>query len=148
MHALRYQRRLWFYGFIVLLVALLLGFVTGAPGAYQKQWLVAHVNGILTALLMVAIGAVLPALRLSERALRLLYVLALVGNYLAFFVLSVWAAVIGFPLIVAPGDPPEPWQQGIFYVSLVLSSLSALTLTGMVIYGLRGDVAANAETAR
>jgi hypothetical protein len=138
MEAIRYRRRLYFHAFVLLLLSLVLGFLSGAPGSRQIHWLSAHVTGLMVALLMVAIGVVTPELRLSARGLKAVFVSALLANYTGLG-LSLWGAVNRFPLAITTGDPPQAWQLGVFFVALAVVSLSGLTVAVMVILGLRGE---------
>jgi hydroxylaminobenzene mutase len=135
-----FRRRLYRHGFLLLLLSFVLGFVTAAGGPHARQWLVAHVSGILAGILLVALGAVWPELRLGPGQRRLTYWSALASNYLAFFLLGLYAAAIGAPLdVVAPGPPLPAAQMIPIVLGIVIVSLTTLIYAALTVYGLRAE---------
>jgi hypothetical protein len=134
------RRRYYWHGFFILFLSFLLGFVTASGGPHARQWLVAHVSGLLAGILMIAIGSVSPELRLSPGQGRLMYVSALISNYVALVLLGVYASVVGAPLdVVAPGPALPGILMAPVVLGIVLVSLSTLTYVALGIYGLRGS---------
>jgi hypothetical protein len=87
----RAARSLVGHGLVVVLLGLLIGFpyalvVTGSMPGAERAWRMAHLEGVLNGLLLVAIGAARESLSLSERESRWLawsLILTAYGNVIA-----------------------------------------------------------------
>jgi hydroxylaminobenzene mutase len=135
-------RRFFFHGFLMVLLSLCLGFVIAGVGGGPRGrvWLGAHTTGLMTGLLLVAAGAVWPAVRLGARAQRIAGFSLITGAWAGYWVLGVFASAMAMPLKVAAPDlpPVAGWPQAVVAAALIYVSLTLIGGCGMVVYGLAG----------
>jgi hypothetical protein len=138
------QRDLFRHAFVILFAAFVLGLVagtmTGRPTA--RLWLAAHITGILVALLLVAVGVVLPHLNLSDGQRRWLFRFAVIGNWVGVVVLGVFGAAIGAAApIASPTALPAiaSWQQSVISGAIAVVTVGSFGTVVLVLLGLRGD---------
>ncbi len=123
----RLQRHLLLHGSIVLLVGLLSGAgfseaITGAQGEHaERAWRVAHSGLSLGGALLIAFGAALPALVLSERAASFL-VWSLVASGYGFVIALPYGAVAGMRGLQLVG----PASNLIVFVGNAVGALGSL----------------------
>ncbi len=145
------RRSLYRHGAILMTIAFALGVVAGGMGddPRARLWLGAHTTGIMVGLLVIAVGAMWPELRLERLGRRVAYLSAVGGNWLGLAVLGVFApaAAFGSPITSPTLPPPPAWAQGVVGVGLLIVTISTFTMCGAVIYGLRGRTEAAAPTA-
>jgi hypothetical protein len=135
------RRTILKHAFVILTVAFLLGLVAGsmAHHPHGRLWMGSHITGILVALMVAVVGLVWPELRLSPRAGKVLFFVTVPMNYYILAALGVAAPALGFPQAIAtPQLPPAAsWVTGWMTTNLVVATASALTMSVLVVFGLR-----------
>ena len=133
------RRTLYRHGALVLLLSIFLGMVAATPVPHAPKWLAAHVNGILTGLLTIALGVTWSELRLAPVARRRAMQLGLVAAWTN-FVGPVYQAIVNLPGPVSePGRAPDaPWHAPVFFVLLAVIVVSTLGSIFLVWKGLLG----------
>ena len=118
----------------------LLGLVTGlAMQALPnpRMGLAAHLEGVMNGTFLLALGAVWPKLRLSERMGTIAYRALLAGTY-GNWAVTVIAAVFGTAAmtpIASAGFGAEPWREALVTVGFVLVGLAILTASVVLLVG-------------
>jgi hypothetical protein len=140
-----HRRRLHWHGFLLMFVALLLGFPTAlAPNG--RPWMAAHLSGMIGALLVMGAAAAWDDLRLSDARRRRAFVALLLGVY-ANLVVNVWGALVNYPgPATQPGVAAPTWQNVIFGVCTAVLVPAVLVGVLTILQGLRGEVTASSGT--
>ena len=131
------------HAFVILTLSFMLGLVAGATGGnhhpYARLWLASHLTGILVSVMIAVVGLSWHELALGERARKVLFFVTVPMNYYALVVLGIFAPIMGVPQpIAAPGLPPvASWVQGLMTFSLIVVTISSLTMSILVVVGLR-----------
>jgi hypothetical protein len=132
------------HAFVILTVAFLLGLTAGVTGGshhpHARLWLASHLTGILVAVMIAVIGLAWNELELGARARKVLFFVTVPMNYYALGVLGIFAPAMGVPQAIAAPHLPAvaPWVQGIMVFSLIAVTISSLTMSILVVVGLRG----------
>ena len=130
------------HGLIVVLLGLLVGFpyasaVTGGWGAEaERAWLMAHLEGVLNGLLVIALGVAAPHLKLSGAQARWLRLGALAAGYGNIAAATLGAASGARGLV--PGGPLANWTVYALFVIAIVGVLAAL---GIALMGARNALA-------
>jgi hypothetical protein len=138
------RRSILFHAFVILTTAFVLGLVTGfAHGAHHasaRAWLIAHVTGIMVALLMAVVGLLWADLRLGRRSARVLYWATVPANYVIFVILGVLAPALGASPALAVPDavPPPAAVQALVTAGIALATISNFVGSILVVVGMRG----------
>ena len=74
----------------------MLGLVVAAQAPHPAKWMAAHVSGLLTGLLMIALGGVWPELRLAATTRRRAMQLGLTAAWTG-FVANAYVATVNLP---------------------------------------------------
>ncbi len=125
------------HGAIVALLGSLAGLdymfvITGEfPGSF-KAWHLAHLQGVLTGIMIIAVSSLVTSLRLDDRKLRILAYSFVIFGY-CYSIGPVFGAVLG----VKGLEPALPVGNILFYTSNTIASLSVLVGLGLIIYGVR-----------
>ena len=125
------------HGAIVALLGSLSGLgymfvITGEfPGSY-KAWHLAHLQGVLTGIMILAVSSLVTLLSLDDRKLRILAYAFVVFGY-CYSIGPALGAVLGVRGI----EPAMPVGNLLFYASNTIASLSVLVGLGFIIYGAR-----------
>jgi len=125
------------HGAIVALLGSLAGLgymfvITGEfPGSF-KAWHLAHLQGVLTGIMIIAVSSLVTSLRLDDRKLRILAYSFVIFGY-CYSIGPVFGAVLG----VKGLEPALPVGNLLFYASNTIASLSVLVGLGLTIYGAR-----------
>lgn len=131
-----YRRRLLWHGFLILLLALLLGFPT-AVAPRGRIWMAVHVSGLIGALLVLGVAAAWNDLVLDERQRRRAFLAMLIGVY-ANLVMNVLGALVNFPgPATQPGVKAPFWQYAVFGAFGAVLIPALLLAVGTVLHGLR-----------
>lgn len=139
----RYRVSLVLHGLIVILLGLLAGFpyalvVTGDLLGEPRAWSMAHLEGVLNGLVMLAVGAAGGSLALSVREARALTVGLLVAGYG-----NVVAAIIGASFGVrglAPTGPAANFVVFALFTAAIVGVLLGLALAVLgAVRARRGD---------
>jgi len=131
------RRLLFRQGALILLLSALLGLVVAAQVPHAVKWRAAHVNGLLTGVLVIAFGGLWPEVRLSDRAAKLAWRLGLAAAW-AGVAMTVFSAIVDFPGPASdPGRQPEVvWQMVVFFTGLAVVVPSTLVSFFLVWRGL------------
>ena len=132
------SRRLIWYGMFLFLLGLLTGFVE-PKFANPRMGLAAHLEGVMNAIFLVALGAAWTHVRLSPGLSSTAYWTALYGTYANWAVTSL-AAILGTAAlspITGAGHGGRPWQEAIVTVGFVSVSIAIVACSILVLWGLR-----------
>ncbi len=119
----------------------LLGLITGfleQHFANVRMGLAAHLEGVMNGTFLLALGAAWPEIRLTRRAKKVTYWVALYGTY-GNWAVTLLAAVFGtgaLSPITAPGRSAEHWQElvvtgGFMSVGITIAATALLALWGL-----------------
>jgi hypothetical protein len=137
------RRRILFHGFLLLLGSFVLGLVAGKLGGehhpHARLWLGAHVTGLMVGTMVLAIGMARPHLELGPRASAVFLWSLLLGNWLGFWFLGVFASAVGAGgPITGQGLPPVTgWQAKVVSAALMAVTLLTFVFCGLGLWGLR-----------
>jgi hypothetical protein len=128
-----------FHGAIVVVLGLLLGFpfamaLLSDPQGDVRAWRMAHLEGILNGLLVIAVAGVGRHLNLTAAAPRVL-AWSLIGMAYGNVVASALGAASG----VRGLEPAGPAVNLIVYVLFVLAIVAVFVAMGLVVYGARPE---------
>jgi hypothetical protein len=130
-------RRLFWHAFLILFLALLLGFPT-ALAPHGRAWMAAHVSGLVGSLMVLGVAVAWKHLQLAEPARRRAFVGILLGTY-ANLLVNVFGASVNLPgPATQPGVTAPRWQMAVFAAFTVVLVPSLLVSVGTVLHGLRG----------
>jgi len=129
----RAARSLVGHGLVVILLGLLIGFpyalvLTGSMAGSERAWRMAHLEGVLNGLLLVAIGAARESLALSERESRWLawaLILTAYGNVIA----SAIGAAVGERGL----SPEPPLANLVVYAGFIAAVVAVLFAIGLAV---------------
>ena len=135
----RQARRLLQLGVGLFLLSLLLGFAI--PGlAIPRLGVAAHVNGVVGALFLLALGLLWPQLRLGARAAGLAFWLALYSFFMGALMpllAGLWGAGGSMLPIAAGAARGSAFQEGVIGAGLVTAGVGVLALCVLLLLGLR-----------
>lgn len=131
------RQKLVFHGAIVVLLGLLAGFPyafvrTGAIAGEARAWSMAHLEGLLNGILLIAVAAISRRLALDKRRHAILawaLIVTAYGNLVA----AVLAATFGVRGLEATGPAANWLVYGLFMLALI----AVFVAIGLVIYGAR-----------
>jgi len=134
-HALR--KRIVFHGAVVVLLGMLAGFpyafvVTGQLQGEERAWRMAHLEGVLNGLLMLAIAGIGGRLALSARQGTILAWALVVTGYG-----NVVAAVIAATFAVRGLAPGGSFSNTVVYTLFMAAIAGVLVALGLVAFGAR-----------
>ena len=101
------------------------------PGSL-KAWHLAHLQGVLTGIMILAVSSLVTRLSLDDRKLRILAYSFVVFGY-CYSIGPMFGAVAG----VKGLEPVPPAANLLFYASNTVASLSVLLGLGFILYGTR-----------
>lgn len=132
------KRRLLWHGLLVVFLSLAAG---GFMQSYAnpRMGLSAHVGGIMTGTLVVAVGAVWDELRLGARAATALFWLGVYSAYMNPLGLQL-AAAFGTSATTpmgGAGHAGAPWQEAVVGLCLVSGAVAVLAFCVVALAGLR-----------
>lgn len=137
----RTARRMVMLGAVLLMLGLLTGFVSGML-VNPRMGLVAHLEGLMNGILLIALGAAWGHVKLSKGAETWAFALFFYGstaNWLATLLAAAWGVGGQTMPITAAGHAGAAWQEAL--VSGLLISLS-FAMVGAVALVIRGLLAA------
>ena len=125
------RSKMIFHGALVILLGLLAGFpfalvLTGDLAGSDRAWRMAHLEGVLNGLLVIAVAAVGGAVRLAPRlqaVMATLFLLTAWGNLVA----SVIAALAGVRGL-EPGGPAANLVVYVIFMVAVVAAIAGLVL--------------------
>ena len=133
-------RRLLQLGVLLLLLGLLIGLAIPAL-TVPRLGVAAHVNAVVGALFLLALGLLWPQLRLSTRTLRLAFWLAPYSFFVATLMPllgGVWGAGASMLPIAAGTARGSGLQEGFIAVGLTTAGIAVIVLSVLLLLGLRG----------
>jgi hydroxylaminobenzene mutase len=132
------RRTLFRHGALILLISALVGLVVASPAPHPAKWMAAHVSGLMTGILIIALGGLWPELRGTASTRTLAMRLGLVAAWVG-VAMNVYAAVVNLPgPATAPGvQPAAAWQALVFYAGLAVVVPSTIGSFFLVWRGLR-----------
>jgi hypothetical protein len=140
-----YRRRLHWHGFLLMFVALLLGFPT-TLATNGRPWMAAHVTGLIGALVVMGVAGAWDDLRLTDPQKRRAFVALLLGAY-ANLTVNVCGALVNYPgPATKPGVTAPRWQNVVFGIFAAVLVPALLTAVWTVLHGLRREVTASSGT--
>ena len=144
----RLQARLVFHGATVMLLGLLLGFpfglvILGSLSGSERAWRMAHLEGLLNGMLVIAIAAVAPRLRLGARQATLLAWTLLVTAY-GNTVAAALGAVFGVRGLAPGGTVVNTAVYALFMIAVATVAIAL----GLVAAGARSGGGTEPPVAR
>jgi hypothetical protein len=133
------RRTLFRNGALFLLLSAMLGLVAAAQAPHPAKWMAAHVSGLLTGVLMIALGSLWSELRLApgtrKRAMQMGLIAAWTG-----FVANAYVATVNLPgpATDPAGVPAAAWHLPVFLVMLAIVVPTTLGSFFLLWKGLRG----------
>ncbi len=123
------------HGAIVALLGALSGLaftfvITGDIQGNTRAWHLAHLQGVLTGILLIAASSAVPHLNLTPKALRILAYSFVITGY-CYSLGPIFGAVFGVRGI----EPVAPPSNLIMYLSNSIASISVVIGLGLTVYG-------------
>jgi hypothetical protein len=131
-----YRRRLLWHGFLVLLLALLLGFpTTFAPRG--RMWMAVHVTALIGSLVVLGVASAWDDLVLTGAQRRRAFLALLVGVY-ANLAMNVLGVLVNFPgPATQPGVRAPLWQYVVLGAFAAVLIPALLLAVATILHGLR-----------
>ncbi|MFI5307165.1 MAG: hypothetical protein ACHQ53_07435 [Polyangiales bacterium] len=134
-------------GFIVLLIALFLGFGIIAGGPHARGFMATHLTLMISALLIIVVGLLWDDLALSPRQRALLRFAVVFDGYWG-AAAGTWATLFAIPgPATGGGAQPSGWAATVFFTVFIPAlTILPFVFSGLMVYGLRGVVSAKASS--
>ena len=132
------NRRLMWHGMLLFLLGLFTGFAE-PHFANVRMGLAAHLEGVMNGILLLALGAIWPHVRLGRNARAAAFWTALYSAY-ANWLFTTLAAIFGsgaLSPITAPGLRARPWQESLVTIGLMSVGIVVVISTLIFLWGLR-----------
>jgi len=133
------NRRLMWHGMLLFLLGLLTGFAE-PHFTNVRMGLAAHLEGVMNGILLLALGAAWPHLRLGLTARAVAFWTALYSAYANWFFTTL-AGIFGtgtLSPITAPGLKAQAWQEGLVTAGLMSVGIVVVVSALVFLWGLRG----------
>jgi hydroxylaminobenzene mutase len=133
------NRRLMWHGMLLFLLGLFTGFAE-PHFANVRMGLAAHLEGVMNGILLLALGAIWPHVRLGRIAQAAAFWTALYSAYANWFFTTL-AEIFGtgaLSPITAPGFRAQPWKESLVTAGLMSVGIVVLASTLIFLWGLRG----------
>jgi len=133
------RRTMFRHGALLLLLSATIGLVVIAQPPHPAKWMAAHVGGLLTGVLIIALGGLWPELRLAPATRRRAMLMGLTAAWTG-LVANAYAAIVNLPgPATEPGRLPDAaWHLPVFLVLLAIVVPSTLGSFFLLWKGLRG----------
>ncbi len=133
------RRTLFRHGALFLLLSAILGLLVAAQPPHADKWMAAHLGGLLTGLLMIALGALWPELRLAATSRRRAMQMGLTAAWTG-LVANAYSATVNLPgPATDPGRAPDAaWHLPVFLLMLAVIVPATLGSFFLLWKGLRG----------
>jgi hydroxylaminobenzene mutase len=134
------NRRLMWHGMLLFLLGLFTGFAE-PHFSNVRMGLAAHLEGVMNGILLLALGAIWPHVRLRRNAQAAAFWTALYSAY-ANWLFTTLAAIFGtgaLSPITAPGFRAQAWQESLVTAGLMSVGIVVVTSTLIFLWGLRGE---------
>jgi (hydroxyamino)benzene mutase len=135
------NRRLMWHGMLLFLLGLLTGFAE-PHFTNVRMGLAAHLEGVMNGILLLALGAIWPYVRLGRNTRAAAFWSALYSAY-ANWLFTTLAATFGtgaLSPITAPGLKAPAWQENLVTAGLMSVGIVIVISTLIFLWGLRGKV--------
>ena len=136
------SRRLMWHGMFLFLLGLFTGFAE-AHVTNVRMGLAAHLEGVMNGILLMALGAIWPHVRLGKTGQTAAFWTALYGAYVN-WLFTLLAAILGtgtLSPITAPGRHALPWKEALVTAGLMSDGVVVIASTLIFLWGLRGRAA-------
>jgi (hydroxyamino)benzene mutase len=133
------NRRLMWHGMLLFLLGLFTGFAE-PHFSNVRMGLAAHLEGVMNGILLLALGAIWPYVRLGRNARTTAFWTALYSAYANWFFTAL-AAIFGtgaLSPITAPGIKARAWQESLVTAGLMSVGIVVVISTLIFLWGLRG----------
>jgi hydroxylaminobenzene mutase len=133
------NRRLMWHGMLLFLLGLFTGFAE-PRFTNVRMGLAAHLEGVMNGILLLALGAIWPHVRLGRNAKAAAFWTALYSAY-ANWLFTTLAAIFGtgaLSPITAPGFRAQAWQESLVTAGLMSVGIVVVLSTLLFLWGLRG----------
>jgi hydroxylaminobenzene mutase len=133
------NRRLMWHGMLLFLLGLFTGFAE-PHFTNVRMGLAAHLEGVMNGILLLALGAIWPHVRLGRNAQATAFWTALYSAY-ANWLFTTLAAILGtgaLSPITASGFRAQAWQESLVTAGLMSVGIVIVTSTLIFLWGLRG----------
>lgn len=133
------NRRLMWHGMFLFLLGLFTGFAE-AHLTNVRMGLAAHLEGVMNGILLLALGAIWPNVRLGKTGRTAAFWTALYSAYANWF-FTLLAAIFGtgtLSPITAPGLKALPWKESLVTAGLMSVGVVVIVSTLIFLWGLRG----------
>jgi hydroxylaminobenzene mutase len=133
------NRRLMWHGMLLFLLGLFTGFAE-PHFTNVRMGLAAHLEGVMNGILLLALGAIWPHVRLGRNAQAAAFWTALYSAY-ANWLFTTLAAIFGtgaLSPITASGFRAQAWQESLVTAGLMSVGIVIVTSTLIFLWGLRG----------
>jgi hydroxylaminobenzene mutase len=133
------NRRLMWHGMLLFLLGLFTGFAE-PHFANVRMGLAAHLEGVMNGILLLALGAIWPYVRLGRKGQAAAFWTALYSAYANWF-FTMLAAILGtgtLSPITAPGLKALPWRESLVTAGLMSVGIVVVLSTLIFLWGLRG----------
>jgi hydroxylaminobenzene mutase len=133
------NRRLMWHGMLLFLLGLFTGFAE-PHFTNVRMGLAAHLEGVMNGILLLALGAIWPHVRLGRNAQAAAFWTALYSAY-ANWLLTTLAAIFGTGALspmTAPGFRAQAWQESLVTAGLMSVGIVVVASTLIFLWGLRG----------
>lgn len=133
------NRRLMWHGMLLFLLGLFTGFAE-PRFTNVRMGLAAHLEGVMNGILLLALGAIWPHVRLGRNAKAAAFWTALYSAY-ANWLFTTLAAIFGtgaLSPITAPGFRAQAWQESLVTAGLMSVGIVVVLSTLIFLWGLRG----------
>lgn len=133
------NRRLMWHGMLLFLLGLFTGFAE-PHFTNVRMGLAAHLEGVMNGILLLALGAIWPHVRLGRNAQAAAFWTALYSAY-ANWLFTTLAAILGtgaLSPITASGFRAHAWQESLVTAGLMSVGIVIVTSTLIFLWGLRG----------
>jgi (hydroxyamino)benzene mutase len=133
------NRRLMWHGMLLFLLGLFTGFAE-PHFTNVRMGLAAHLEGVMNGILLLALGAIWPYLRLGRSTRAAALWTALYSAY-ANWLFTTLAAIFGtgaLSPVTAPGFRAQAWQESLVTAGLMSVGIVVVISTLIFLWGLRG----------
>jgi hypothetical protein len=126
-------------GFVILLIALMMGFGIVAGGPHARGWMGTHLTLIISALLIIAVGLIWDQLALSPRQRGLLRFAIVFDGYWG-AAAGAWATCFGIQgPATGSGAQAAGWPVTVFFaVFIPVLTILPFVFAALSLHGLRG----------
>jgi hydroxylaminobenzene mutase len=124
---------------VLFLLGLLVGLAEGQV-ANPRMGLAAHLEGLMNGTFLIALGAALSFVKLSQMLAALTFWMVLYGTYANVFVTTLAAIAGANAMSPATGGQGAPaWQEAFITGGFVTVGIAMLVSSGLILWGVRRE---------